>query len=143
VLLDGAVVGVLGELHPQWVQAYGLTNAPVLFELAACAAEQVGRVKLVPVSKFQPVRRDLALVVAEEVSAATLQQAMLAVAPESVRELALFDLYRGKGVDEGKKSLAFRIVLQAADRTLVDDEVEQAVAAMLAAAEAAGAVLRA
>jgi phenylalanyl-tRNA synthetase beta chain len=46
-------------------------------------------------------------------------------------------------VDEGKKSLAFRIVLQAADRTLVDDEVEQAVAAMLAAAEGAGAVLRA
>lgn len=143
VLLDGAVVGVLGELHPQWVQAYGLTNAPVLFELAVEAAEQVGRVKLAPVSKFQPVRRDLALVVAEEVSAATLQQAMLAVAPEFVRELALFDLYRGKGVDEGKKSLAFRIVLQAADRTLVDDEVELAVAAMLAAAEAAGAVLRA
>jgi len=143
VVLDGAVVGHVGELHPRWVQAYGLSTAPVLFELAVEAAEQVGRVKLVPVSKFQPVRRDLALVVAEEVTAATLQQAMLAVAPEFVRELALFDLYRGKGVDEGKKSLAFRIVLQAADRTLVDDEVEQAVAAMLAAAEAAGAVLRA
>ena len=45
----------------------------------------------------------------------------------TARELALFDVYRGKGVDEGKKSLAFRIILQAADRTLVDEEVEQAV----------------
>ena len=63
VLLDGQVVGVLGELHPQWVQAYGLGNAPVLFELAVEAVEQVGRVQLAAVSKFQPVRRDLALVV--------------------------------------------------------------------------------
>ncbi len=143
VLLDGQVVGVLGELHPQWVQAYGLGNAPVLFELAVEAVEQVGRVQLAAVSKFQPVRRDLALVVDEAVEAASVQAAMQAAASEVVRELALFDVYRGKGVDEGKKSLAFRIILQAADRTLVDEEVEQAVAAMLAAAQAAGAVLRA
>ncbi|MFN4237443.1 MAG: phenylalanine--tRNA ligase subunit beta [Vogesella sp.] len=143
VLLDGQVVGVLGELHPQWVQAYGLANAPVLFELAVEAVEQVGRVQLAAVSKFQPVRRDLALVVDEAVEAASVQAAMQAAASEVVRELALFDVYRGKGVDEGKKSLAFRIILQAADRTLVDEEVEQAVAAMLAAAQGAGAVLRA
>lgn len=143
VLLDGQVVGVLGELHPQWVQAYGLGNAPVLFELAVEAVEQVGRVQLAAVSKFQPVRRDLALVVDEAVEAASVQAAMQAAAGEVVRELALFDVYRGKGVDEGKKSLAFRIILQAADRTLVDEEVEQAVAAMLAAAQTAGAVLRA
>ena len=143
VLLDGQVVGVLGELHPQWVQAYGLGNAPVLFELAVEAVEQVGRVALSTVSKFQPVRRDLALVVDEAVEAASVQAAMQAAASEVVRELALFDVYRGKGVDEGKKSLAFRIILQAADRTLVDEEVEQAVAAMLAAAQGAGAVLRA
>lgn len=143
VLLDGQVVGVLGELHPQWVQAYGLGNAPVLFELAVEAVEQVGRVQLAAVSKFQPVRRDLALVVDEAVEAASVQAAMQAAASEVVRELALFDVYRGKGVDEGKKSLAFRIILQAADRTLVDEEVEQAVAAMLAAAQGAGAVLRA
>lgn len=143
VLLDGQVVGVLGELHPQWVQAYGLGNAPVLFELAVEAVEQVGRVQLAAVSKFQPVRRDLALVVDEAVEAASVQAAMQAAASEVVRELALFDVYRGKGVDEGKKSLAFRIILQAADRTLVDEEVEQAVAAMLAAAQSAGAVLRA
>lgn len=143
VLLDGQVVGVLGELHPQWVQAYGLGNAPVLFELAVEAVEQVGRVQLAAVSKFQPVRRDLALVVDEAVEAASVQAAMQAAASEVVRELALFDVYRGKGVDEGKKSLAFRIILQAADRTLVDEEVEQAVAAMLAAAQGAGAELRA
>ena len=143
VLLDGQVVGVLGELHPQWVQAYGLGNAPVLFELAVEAVEQVGRVQLAAVSKFQPVRRDLALVVDEAVEAASVQAAMQAAASEVVREMALFDVYRGKGVDEGKKSLAFRIILQAADRTLVDEEVEQAVAAMLAAAQGAGAVLRA
>lgn len=142
VLLDGNVVGVLGELHPQWVQAYGLGNAPVLFELAVEAVEQVGRVKLAAISKFQPVRRDLALVVDEAVETATIQQAMQQAATAEVKELALFDVYRGKGVDEGKKSLAFRIILQSAERTLVDEEVEQAVAAMLAAARSVGAVLR-
>lgn len=143
VVLDGAVVGHVGELHPRWVQAYGLSTAPVLFELAAEVVEQSRRVAVQPVSKFQPVRRDLALVVAEEVTLASLQQAMLAAAPEFVRELALFDVYRGKGVEDGKKSLALRIIMQAADRTLVDEEVEQGVAAMLAAAQAAGAELRA
>ncbi|XLM22536.1 phenylalanine--tRNA ligase subunit beta, partial [Chromobacterium piscinae] len=63
VRVDGETVGVIGELHPQWVQAYGLINAPVLFELDLAIVTARSRIKAQPVSKFQPVRRDLALLV--------------------------------------------------------------------------------
>lgn len=143
VLLDGKVIGVIGELHPQWVQAYDLGVAPVLFELDYAVLDAQARVRMAPVSRFQAARRDIAVVVDEAEQVGAMLQTLRASAADIVTEVALFDLYRGKGVEEGKKSLAFRIMLQAMDRTLTDDEVEAAVAAQLAALESAhGAHLR-
>ena len=76
------------------------------------------------------VRRDLALVVAEEVPAGALLEAARQGAPGFVKAVEVFDLYRGDGVDAGKKSLALRIVMQDTDRTLTDVEVEAAVASV-------------
>jgi len=143
VLVDGLAIGVIGELHPRWVQGYDLPNAPVLFELDFEAVLSAKLVKAQPVSKFQAARRDLALVVDEAAGYGELLAAMRAAAPAIVTDIGLFDVYRGKGVEEGKKSLAFRIVLQDAAKTLTDEEVEAAIAALLAAASAQGAVLRA
>jgi phenylalanyl-tRNA synthetase beta chain len=131
VKLDGKVVGVLGELHPRWVQAYDLPSAPVLFELDLDAVLSVDLVRAQPVSKFQAVRRDLALVVNESVTVADMLSSFAKAAAPIVTEVALFDLYRGKGVEEGKKSLAFRIQLQGEDKTLTDEEVDIAVKALL------------
>ena len=143
VLVDGAVVGVLGELHPRWVQAYDLPSAPVLFELDFAALQSRTPVKARAVSRFQGVRRDLAFVVAEAVDAAGLLSTLRKVAGPLVTEVALFDVYRGKGVEEGKKSLALRVQLQAMDRTLNDEDVEAVIGAMVAAAaEEHHAVLR-
>ncbi|TIC81403.1 phenylalanine--tRNA ligase subunit beta [Crenobacter intestini] len=143
VLVDGVVVGVLGELHPRWVQAYDLPSAPVLFELDFASLQSRTPVKARAVSRFQGVRRDLAFVVAESVEAAALLSTLRKVAGELVTEVALFDVYRGKGVEEGKKSLALRVQLQAMDRTLNDEDVEAVIAAMVAAAaEEHHAVLR-
>jgi len=143
VLVDGKAVGVIGELHPRWVQSYDLPSAPVLFELDFEAVLSAKLVKAQSVSKFQAARRDLALVVDEAASYGELLAALRAAAPAIVTEIGLFDVYRGKGVEEGKKSLAFRVLLQDAAKTLTDEDVEPAIAALLAAATAQGAVLRA
>ena len=76
------------------------------------------------------VRRDLALIVAEEVTVGAMLAAVRAGVPVFVREVEVFDQYRGKGVEAGKKSLALRIVMQDTDRTLTDSEVEGVMASI-------------
>ncbi|MCD5327098.1 phenylalanine--tRNA ligase subunit beta [Chromobacterium piscinae] len=142
VLVDGKAVGVIGELHPQWVQAYDLVNAPVLFELDLEVVTARSRIKAQPVSKFQPVRRDLALLVDETVTVAQLLSAFDAKRAEIVTDIELFDVYRGKGVAEGKKSLAFSVLMQDNSRTLTDEDVEPAMKALLEAVSELGAQLR-
>jgi phenylalanyl-tRNA synthetase beta chain len=131
VLLDAKPVGWLGELHPRWQQKYELPQAPVLFELDLEALLALPLPQYREVSKFPPVIRDLALVVDESVPAQALLEAMQGARPALVQDLWLFDLYRGKGVDAGKKSLAFRVVMQDTSKTLTDAEAEAAMAQML------------
>ena len=76
------------------------------------------------------VRRDIALIVAETVAAGALVEAVRGAVPAFVREVEVFDQYRGKGVEPGKKSLALRIVMQDTDRTLTDSEVEAVMASI-------------
>ncbi|MDR3428077.1 phenylalanine--tRNA ligase subunit beta [Silvimonas sp.] len=143
IVLDGIVVGWLGELHPQWTQAYELGQSPVVFELDAAALLSVNPVRAKAVSRVQAVRRDLALVVDESQSLAALQSAFAAAKQPLVTAIELFDIYRGKGVPEGKKSLAFKVLMQDTLKTLTDEEVDATVTALIAAAQACGATLRA
>ena len=134
VSLDGQPVGILGELHPRWVQKYELGTAPVVFELELAALLATPFPHYDEVSRFPAVIRDLALVVAQNQPLAPLLAALRATAPAIVRDVALFDVYQGKGLGENEKSLAFRIVMQDTQRTLEDAEVEAAVASLLAVA---------
>ncbi len=136
ILIDGKRVGVIGELHPAWVHKYDLPAAPVLFEIDFDVLTSRSSIEAQPVSKFQPVRRDLALVVDEAVSHDALRDALLAAAPEAVYAVSLFDIYRGKGVDDGKKSLAFKVLMQDTSRTLTDEDVESAIRRMVEAVSA-------
>jgi phenylalanyl-tRNA synthetase beta chain len=143
VLLDAAPIGWLGELHPRWQRKYELPQAPVLFELELDALLAAPMPAYREVSKFPPVIRDLALVVDEAVPAQALLELMQEARPAVVQDLWLFDLYRGKGVDSGKKSLAFRVVMQDTSKTLTDVETEAALAQLLQVlAERVGAKLR-
>ena len=92
------------------------------------------------ISKFLPVRRDLAVVVDEKVEVQTLLVAMQSV--PNVVEVGLFDLYRGKGMEQGKKSLAFRVLLQDTQKTLTDAEIESRVESLVAVMKMHGAQLR-
>ncbi|WP_456281528.1 phenylalanine--tRNA ligase subunit beta [Cupriavidus sp. JZ107] len=152
VLLDGKPVGVIGELHPQWLQAYELSNAPVLFELDLDAVRDIGLPGYAEISKFPAAVRDLALVVKQTVRVQDLTDAMRAALDKQgfgryLQSLVLFDEFRPKaasaaiGADE--KSLAFRLTLQDTGATLQDETVDSAVRCMVEAATAAfGARLR-
>jgi phenylalanyl-tRNA synthetase beta chain len=135
VLVEGAPIGYLGELHPQWIQRYELGSAPVAFELDLEPLLMRTLPAYQEVSRFPPVVRDLALVVSQSVSAGALLEGLSDNAPGIVQDIRLFDLYTGKGVPQGQKSLAFRVVMQDTEKTLADAEVDAALAALVQAAE--------
>jgi len=142
ILLDGQIVGWIGELHPQWMQQYDIPQATVWFEVDLAVLMQAAVPHASETSKFPPVRRDLAVVVDESVAVQTLLDAMQSENTPNVIEFALFDLYRGKGVEEGKKSLAFRVLIQDTQKTLTDVEIDQSVARLVAVLQQHGAQLR-
>jgi phenylalanyl-tRNA synthetase beta chain len=131
VSLDGRPVGVIGELHPCWAQKYELGTAPVIFELELAALLATPFAQYAEVSRFPAVIRDMALVVPQSQTLAPLLAGLRAAAPAIVRDVALFDVYQGKGLGESQKSLAFRIVMQDTQRTLEDAEVEAVIANLL------------
>jgi phenylalanyl-tRNA synthetase beta chain len=137
VMLDGQDIGVIGELHPQWVQKYGLPLAPVVFELDLAALTQAKLPQYLEVSRQPPATRDLAIVVDQKLELQQLIDGMKANRPALVQDIRLFDLYTGKGVESGKKSLAFRIVMQDTQRTLQDAEVDAAMQQLVAYLEQA------
>jgi phenylalanyl-tRNA synthetase beta chain len=143
VLLNGERIGVVGELHPEWVQKYELGAAPVVFELELSSLLNVPMPAYAPVSRFPVVERDLAFVVPQASSLQSLLDALQKAATGIIKQVNLFDVYQGKGLEDGKKSLAFRVVMQDTDKTLADAEVDVAISQLVAAAQQLGAVLRA
>lgn len=145
VELDGKQIGLIGELHPRWLQKYDLPQAPVLFEVDAEALRQRNVPSYTEISKFPGATRDLALVVKQDVPAQLVIDAFNAEiatnpAGKIVQAVVLFDEYRGKGLEADEKSLAFRFSLQDTQSTLQDEAVD---AIMAAVAESAATKLSA
>ncbi len=143
VILAGRQIGILGEIHPTWVERYDLGTPAVVFELdleavLACAVPGYSEV-----SRLPTVSRDLALIVEAELQVAKVLEVLWSGAAPIVRSIELFDLYHGKGIEPHKKSLAFRILMQDTQRTLEDAEIDATVAAIVRQAESSlGARLR-
>ncbi len=131
VWLGDKPVGWLGELHPKWQQKYQLPRAPLLFELELEALTARALPQTAEVSKYPLVRRDIAVIVDASITVQAILEDLRANQPLQVTEIALFDLYQGKGVDSGKKSLAFRVLLQDTQKTMTDAEVEATVARLV------------
>ena len=127
ITMTDKAIGWIGELHPNLQKKYDLPKNVMLFELEFTALLN----KTVPIakeiSKFQVVRRDIAVIVDNDISVYSLLACMLAAKPSIVSEISLFDIYRGKGMENNKKSLAFRFLLQDTEKTLTDEEVDCAV----------------
>ena len=126
LLVDGRAIGFVGELHPQWQQKYDLPLAPVLFEVDLDALLVARLPHYAEVSRQPPVIRDMAVVVDHELELQKLVDGMTANRPAIVRHISLFDVYAGRGVEAGKKSLAFRIMMQDTQKTLLEVEVDAA-----------------
>ncbi|MGC9162127.1 MAG: phenylalanine--tRNA ligase subunit beta [Thiomonas sp.] len=147
VLLDGAILGVVGELHPQWVHSYALQQAPVVFELDASLLQRQRMPEFAPINRVPSVQRDLAFLVPSGVSYAQMQQAAHAAIRDLpvcgiIRDMQLFDLFTPLG-ETAQRSMAFRLQLQDV-RTLTDERIDAAVQALVAAvAQQTGAQLRA
>jgi len=144
VILNGRAIGFIGELHPQWRQAWDLPQAPLLFELELDAVLTRSVPSFRPVVKQQAVERDLAVVVAERVTHAEVMAAVHEAVPGGLlRSAVLFDVYRPKPLREGEtapaaaqvlqgeKSLAVRMTLGHDETTLTEAQIESAVQLVL------------
>ncbi|HTS51665.1 MAG TPA: phenylalanine--tRNA ligase subunit beta [Burkholderiales bacterium] len=131
VVLEGYPIGWIGELHPRWQQKYELPAPPILFEVDAAPLQHAPLPMYREVAKFPVVSRDLSVIVPETVAIQAILDDLAAHKPGSVESVQLFDLYRGQGVENGKKSLAFRVLLQDTQKTMTDSEVDSAVAQLL------------
>ena len=148
VELNGQPIGFVGELHPRWRQAYELPYAPVLFELDLEAVLDVPVPVFAPVPRQQPVLRDMALVVRDEVPYDAVIGQLSADPARLIRSASLFDLYKPgvsvAGMEPGERSMAVRLELLDPDANLTDERIDATVAAALARVQAAfGARLRA
>lgn len=132
IVRDGAPVGWLGELHPRLVRELEFVAAPVLFELDFAAALRVRIPAYKEISRYPQVRRDLAVVVDESVSFGALRERVTLSASSLLRDLRIFDVYRGPGVEAGRKSVALGLIFQDISRTLTDEDIDRAVAAVVA-----------
>lgn len=142
IFIGEQAIGWIGELHPKWQQQYDMPQAAIWFEITVDALVQAQVPRMSEIAKFMPVRRDLAVLVDEAVDVQSLLDTMRNIAAPYVAEVALFDVYRGKGVEQGKKSLAFRVLLQDTQKTLTDSEIEPSVAMLVDALQKKGAQQR-
>lgn len=131
VLVQGEPVGWIGALHPKLMQKYGFTRTPMLFELGMEALVQRPAPRYQGMPRFPAVRRDLAVVVDAALPLGDILGRIRETAPALVADVACFDVYQGQGVDEGKKSLAFKVLLQHTEKTLTDSEIDSAVSEVL------------
>ncbi len=131
VLVGGRVAGWLGELHPRLTREFDLPRAPIIFELDADALTQRPIPVARTVSKLPVVRRDIAVVVDEALPADKVLAALNATKPPQVEQISLFDVYKGQGVEQGKKSLAILVLIQDTARTLTDAEIDATVAVLV------------
>jgi phenylalanyl-tRNA synthetase beta chain len=124
-------VGWIGELHPRLAKALGLNNTLFLLELEVESAFTAKPMQFNRISKFPSVRRDLAVVIDENVPLAVLRENVTVSASGLLSDLRVFDVYRGPGIDFGRKSVALGLILQDSSRTLTDVDADAVVTAVV------------
>jgi phenylalanyl-tRNA synthetase beta chain len=126
------LVGWLGVLHPRIAKTMDCVDEVVLFELEMTALFQSSLPRYQRISKYPQIRRDLSLLLNDDITAAQIEQAVRAIVPrEWLKAFDVFDLYRGESIPLGKKSMAIALTLQDVQRTLVDEEINPLIHAII------------
>jgi len=131
IMLNGKAIGWLGKLHPKWQQHYDLPKSAYLFELDANAALNRQLPAYQEVSKLLPVRRDIAIVLDETIAVEAVLSAIRKANIPLLLDVALFDLYQGKGVADNKKSLALSVLMHDTQKTLTDSDADTVITNLL------------
>ena len=134
VSIDGVVVGIMGQVHPLVAMNYGIDTDVYCAEInfTKLLSYRLPDATYTPLPKYPAVTRDLALICDESVTVSQAEDVITAAAGKLLRDVRLFDIYRGVGVPEGKKSMAFSLELRADDRTLTDTDSEGVMSKVLA-----------
>ena len=135
VTIDGVDVGIMGQVHPLVAANYGIDTDVYCAELnfTRLLNCRLPDATYTPLPKYPTVSRDLALVCDEAITVSQVEDVIVSSAGKLLRDVKLFDIYRGTGIPEGKKSMAFSLELRADDRTLTDTDSECVVQKVLAA----------
>ena len=133
LLIDGKPMGIFGQIHPLVAQNYGIDGEVYCAEFDFTAFSDVLEPEKTyhPLPKFPAVSRDLSLVCDEELTVAQLEDCIRKAGGKLLREISLFDIYRGASLPDGKKSVAFSLQLRADDRTLTDEDSDSVIANVL------------
>jgi phenylalanyl-tRNA synthetase beta chain len=121
----GKTIGWLGELHPQLVKDFDFTYGPILFEIEYGPGLAAKMPRFEEISRFPRVRRDLAVVVDEKVSLRQLHERVTFAASSLLRDIRVFDVFRGPGIESGRKSVALGLIFQDNSRTLADEDADR------------------
>lgn len=131
ILCDGRPVGLLGMLHPNLAAQLDIAGNAFLFELDLGPLNLDALPRHAPISRFPSIRRDIAILVDEAVSYAAVADCIRATETDLLRDLVLFDVYTGKNIESGRKSLALGLILQASSQTLTDKVIDDTVGRIL------------
>ncbi len=124
ILIDDALVGYLGQLHPQLKSELALVNEICLFEIAMKSITEVGVEQYRPISRFPAVKRDLSILLDETIPFAEVAEMIKSEAAELLGNLELFDVYQGEHIEKKKKSFTFNLTFRATSSTLKDEKVD-------------------
>ncbi len=140
---NGKLCGFMGKIHPETQKAFDIDEPVYLFELELKRVTQRKLPKFGPLSKFPSIRRDLAILVKENVTSSQIVDLIGQTAKNWLNNVVIFDIYRGKGIEAGYKSVAIGLVLQRSDRTFKDAEIAKTMDRVISTlTDKLGAVLR-
>jgi len=131
ILRNGEQVGVIGRLHPEIARRFDLDKGALLFELDAAKTLHARVPAADTISKFPTIRRDIAVVVKDEVTSAELVAAVEKAAARLAQSVRIFDVYKGPGIEAGLKSVALGLILQETSRTLTDEDADTVMSTVL------------
>lgn len=129
IVRDGQVIGYIGKLHPRHAKMFELKKSVYVFELDAALSLASRPPTASAISKYPSIRRDIAVLVADNLTAAEIVASVASAAPELICDVKIFDVYKGPGIEAGLKSVALGLILQETSRTLTDDDADSAMAA--------------
>ncbi len=123
IYIKNSKIGMMGQIHPLVLQALDLEKNVFVFELSIDQLGSVGYISAQEISKFPEIRRDLAILIKQAIPSKNIQDTIRNVAGDWLKDVFIFDVYQGKGILPGLKSVALGLILQHPSRTLVDEEV--------------------